>query len=232
MTTAVDLITLALKDIGALGIGQSISADDTSDALSTLNMMLGQWTAERLDIYHLVETVLQSTGAQSYTIGAGGNFNTPRPFNIASAFCRLNNVDFPIQMIKAREDYNLIGLKSLNSMPQYLFYDSAFPLGNLYFYPIPNSTYELHITTMDVLAKIATPATTINLPAPYMAMIRYNLALWLAPSYQIEPMPQLRQLAQNATKVVKRSNVQIQQMRMPRMLMGKSRYSIFGDTVY
>jgi hypothetical protein len=35
MTTAVDLFQLALKDLGALGIGQAISAEDTADALAT-----------------------------------------------------------------------------------------------------------------------------------------------------------------------------------------------------
>ncbi|MGX5874499.1 lysozyme, partial [Burkholderia gladioli] len=75
VTTAVDLITLALKDIGALGVGQPISPEDTMDALATLNMMLGQWQGERLSVYHLVDTAIQSTGAQSYTVGMGGDAN-------------------------------------------------------------------------------------------------------------------------------------------------------------
>lgn len=238
MTTGTDLITLALKDIGALGIGQSVSAEDTADGLATLNMMLGQWAAERLSVYHLIDTAKQSTGAQSYTVGAGGDFNIPRPIKINAAYARLASsgagsaVDYRISMIDAREDYARISLKTLNSFPEYAFYDSAFPLGNLFLYPVPNSSYELHIVTMDTLAQLPTPATVINLPDPYKAMIRYNLAIYLAPSYQLEPTPALVRLAMNAKRVVKRMNNQIPQLTMPRGLMSKSRYNIFSDETY
>jgi hypothetical protein len=172
VTTAVDLFTLALKDIGAVGIGQAISAEDTADALATLNMMLGQWAAERLSVYHLIDTAHQSTGAQSYTVGTGGDFNVARPIKINAAYARLMSsgagsaVDYRISMIDAREDYARISLKTLSSFPEWAFYDSAYPLGNLFLYPVPNSSYELHIVTMDVLPQFATAATVVNLPPP------------------------------------------------------------------
>jgi hypothetical protein len=238
VTAPVELITLALKDIGAIGIGQSISAEDTADALATLNMMLGQWSAERLSVYHLIDTAIPSTGAQSYTVGAGGDFNIARPFTINAAYARLTNtgsanaIDYPVKMIDAREDYARISLKSLASFPEFAFYDAAFPLGNLLFYPVPNSSFELHVVTMDVLPQFTDSATQINLPDPYMAAIRYNLAIYLAPSYQIQPMGALVQLAMNAKRVVKRMNNQIPSLSMPRGLMSKSRYNIYGDTQY
>lgn len=238
MTAPVDLITLALKDIGALGVGQSISPEDTADALATLNMMLGQWNAERLSVYHLIDTAIQSTGAQSYAVGPGGDFNIPRPFKINAAYARLtttgvsNAVDFPITLIEAREDYSKIAIKTLASFPRWGFYDSAYPLGNLLLYPVPNSSFELHIVTMDVLPQFTDSATQFVLPDPYMAAIRYNLGVYLAPSYQIQPMGTLVQLAMNAKRVIKRMNNQIPSMTMPRGLMSRSRYNIFGDTEY
>jgi hypothetical protein len=236
MTTGTDLITLALKDIGALGIGQSVSAEDTADGLATLNMMLGQWAVDRLSVFHLIDTAHQANGSVSYTVGLGGDFNVVRPFKINAAYARLASsgagsaVDYPISMIDAREDYARISLKTLNSFPEYAFYDSAFPLGNLFLYPVPNSSYELHIVTMDTLPQLATAGTAVNLPPPYLAAIRYNLAVYLAPSYGLDPSPALVRLAMNAKRVVKRMNVQIPQLTMPRGLMTKSRYNIYSDT--
>lgn len=237
MTTAVDLITLALKDIGALGIGQSIGPDDTADGLATLNMMLGAWQGERLSVYHLVDTALMSTGAQSYTVGVGGNFNVLRPIKISAAYARLNPgmsnpIDYPIKMIDAREDYVRIGLKSLVSFPEFAFYDAAYPLGNLFLYPVPNSTFELHIVTMEALPQFSVPAAAINLPPEYTAAIRYNLAMWLAPSYQLEPQASLVRLAGNAKRIVKRMNVQIQTMTIPRGLASTQKYNIYSDRPY
>lgn len=236
--TAVNLITLALKDIGALGIGQSISADDTADALATLNMMLGQWQGERLSVYHLVDTAHQSNGSVSYSIGIGGDFNVARPIKINAAYARLqssgsgSNVDYRISMIDAREDYARISLKTLSSFPEYAFYDAAFPLGSLFLYPVPNSSYELHIVTMEQLPQFTTPAQVVSLPPEYMAMIRYNLAVYLAPSYQIQPMAALVQLAMNAKRTGKRMNAQIPAMTMPRGIGSKSKYNIYSDTTY
>ena len=237
MTTAVELITLALKDIGALGIGQSIGPDDTADALATLNMMIGQWQGERLSVYHLVDTAIMSTGSVSYTIGVGGNFNILRPIKISAAYARLNPgmsnpIDYPVTLIDAREDYARIGLKSLVSFPEYAYYDPAYPLGNLFFYPVPNSTFELHILTMEALPQFSVPADQINLPPEYVAAIRYNLAIWLAPSYQLEPTPSLTRLASSTKRVIKRMNTQIQSMTIPRGLASKQKYNIYSDRPY
>jgi hypothetical protein len=238
VTTGTDLITLALKDIGALGIGQAASAEDTADALATLNMMLGQWGAERLSVYHLSDTAIQSTGAQSYSVGPGGAFNIARPIKINAAYARLtssgagNAIDYPIRLIDAHEDYAGISVKSLASFPEWGFYDSSFPMGNLFLYPVPNSSFELHIVTMDSLPQLLAAATALNLPAPYLAAIRYNLAVYLAPSYGIDPSGALVRLAMNAKRVIKRMNNQVPSLTMPRGVMSKSRYNIYGDTEY
>jgi hypothetical protein len=234
MTTALDLITLALKDIGALGIGQSVSAEDTVDALATLNQMLGQWQGERLSLYHEIDVMKQATGAVSYTIGAGGDFNVMRPTDIKAAFVRLNTgslpVDYPVKIIRSREDYAQLAVKSLASLPDHVFYDSAYPMGNLYWYPVPGAQYELHVTVADSLPQFATPATVINLPPEYMAAIRYNLAVYIAPSFQLEPQRSLVALAMNAKRVIKRMNVQIPSLTMPSTLSG-GRYNIYSDRV-
>jgi hypothetical protein len=237
MTTAVDLLTLALKDIGALGIGQSISPDDTADGLASLNMMLGEWQAERLSVYHLVDTAFQSTGAQSYTIGTGGVVNIQRPVRIESCYARLNAgsasaIDYPVTLLTSREDYARVALKTLVSFPEFAYYDPANPLGNLFFYPIPDSTFQIHILTMEVLPQFAAPGLTITLPPQYISAIRYNLGPYLAPSYQLEPLPSLVRRAANAKRIIKRMNNQIEEMRMPRGLISRQKYNIYNGMNY
>lgn len=237
MTTAVDLFQLALKDLGALGIGQAISADDTADALSTVNMMLDSWQAERLMVYHLIDTAILSTGKQSYTVGLGGDFNIARPIKIASAYARLNPgtanpIDYPVKMLDAREDYARIALKSLASFPEWAFYDAAMPLGNLLYYPVPNSSFELHILTMEQLPQFPTPATVITLPPGYLSAIRYNLAIWLCGMYQIDPPRSVQVLASGTKRTIKRMNMQIQAMTMPRGLGTSQKYNIYSDRPY
>lgn len=236
-TTALDLFKLALKDLGALGIGQSISPDDTQDALSTVNMMLDSWQTERLMVYHLLDTAILSTGKQSYTIGIGGDFNIARPIRVDSAYARMNAgssnpIDYPVTIIEAREDYARIALKQLQSFPGWAFYDAAIPLGNLDFYPVPNNSFELHVLTMEQLPQFIAPAAVVNLPPGYKAAIRYNLAIWLCGMYQIDAPRSVQMLAASTKRTVKRMNTQIQALTMPRGLGTKQRYNIYGDRPY
>lgn len=62
-----------------------------------------------------------ATGAQSYTVGAGQSINITRPDRIEAAFVRLVNgtqaVDYPLDLLGSREDYNKIALKGLSTFP-------------------------------------------------------------------------------------------------------------------
>ena len=83
------IISLALKLSGALGVGQTALAEDISDAFALLNMMIGQWSQKRWLVFHLVDVAMPMTGAQSYSIGPGGDLDTPRPDRIENAFIRM-----------------------------------------------------------------------------------------------------------------------------------------------
>ena len=106
-TTALDIITLAFKDAGILGVGQSLLAEDVNDALIRLNMMISQWRVKRWLVWHLVDRSVVSTGAQSYTVGPGGDINvTVRPDKLERAFFRMlpggsgtQAVDYPLQIL-------------------------------------------------------------------------------------------------------------------------------------
>lgn len=70
--------------------------------------MLAQWSRKRWLVFHLVNTALTSTGAQSYSVGPGGDFDMPRPDRLGAAYIRRlisgasNPVDFPLELQAAR----------------------------------------------------------------------------------------------------------------------------------
>ena len=94
-TTPRDLINLSLKTANVLGVGQVASAEDMNDAFNLLNMLMAQLQRRRYMIYQLVTLAKQATGAISYTVGPGGDFNVARPAKLESAFFR-QNVQTPL----------------------------------------------------------------------------------------------------------------------------------------
>src|SRR5215468_10550835 len=89
-TTMGDICRAALKECGAIGVGQTPLAEDINDAWARLQWMLMQWERKRWLIYHLVDLQRVSTGARYYTVGPGADFDTGRgsmrPGRLSSAF--------------------------------------------------------------------------------------------------------------------------------------------------
>ena len=70
MTTAIDIISRALKDIGALEAGETPTPDAATDALDMLNDMLDQWSNEDMMVFNFTEIIFPVIAGQTqYTIG-------------------------------------------------------------------------------------------------------------------------------------------------------------------
>lgn len=238
MTTPLDIISLALKDCGVLGVGQAPQSEDLNDSFTKLNWMIAQWARKRWLIYHLVDKSVVSTGAQSYSIGPGGAINmAQRPNDVEFAFVRLlnqsppNQTDYDLTIIKARESYDQITLKKLSSFPSYLFYDSAYPLGLLYPWPVPSANlYELHVTVKETLSQFTSVSQTIVLPPEYEAAIHFNLTLRLGPGYQRPPPdPSYVGMARDSLQTIRVANAQIATLRMPDAIASPGSYNIYSD---
>lgn len=73
MTTPLDIISGALRAIGALESGEQPEPESANDALLMLNDMLAQWSNERMMISYVTEVIFPLvTNQYQYTIGPGG----------------------------------------------------------------------------------------------------------------------------------------------------------------
>ncbi len=245
-TSVGDLCTAALKECGQTGVGQTPLAEDINDAWARLQWMLQEWERKRWLVYHLVDYAKTSTGAVSYTVGAGGDFDTgassARPAKVESAFLRQltlsqpNQIDYPLRVLESREDYNKIALKQLTSFPSLVFLDAGWPLGTLYCYPVPQANiYAIHITLMAQLpVKFANLAVAFSLPYEYYNAIVFNLALRLKSKYQIPTFPgdPLPGLAKDALNAIRGANTQIAELVIPQEVTRGGLYNIFSDRIY
>lgn len=234
--TFYDIILLALKDAGVVGVGQTPGATDMNDACATLNDMIAQWQQRRYLIYRLVEQSVACDGSQFYTVGPGGDISvTQRPAAINAAFARQvvnnvpNQIDYPISILPSRETYSQIALKTLQSFPQWGWWDADTPLGKFYVYPIITNQFELHLIFREQLQTAASLTDEITLPAEYREALRYNLAIRLATSYQLPLHPNVEKLAKSALETMRAINAQVPTMNMPTILNGAAHYNIYSD---
>lgn len=241
MTTGRDIVTFALKKSGILGVGRAASAADINDGLADLQDLLSQWTRDRWMVWDMLNIGVTSTGALTYTAGPNGDYNvTPRPNRISSAFLRIlnqsginNQVDTPVEVIPAREEYDRIALKNLVSFTQYVFLDTQYPLAIVRPYPVPQAgVYALYLSFKDVMPQMTLDLDVSAFPAEYLPAMKFELARILRQAYGkgMKPDPELARLAARAVSIIKGANLQIPEVVMPKTLVANSPgYNILSD---
>lgn len=94
MTTPFDIVSRALKDIGALAAGEVPEADSAADAFDMLNDMIDQWSNESMMIYNVTEIIFPLTAGQTqYTIGPGGDIGANFTGSIAGNILTVTGVN-------------------------------------------------------------------------------------------------------------------------------------------
>lgn len=162
-----------------------------------------------------------------------GNLGVPkRPiFLDDSTYFRdpTTNVSYGIKFINQLQ-YNNIAVKTVQSTyPQVLFVNNTFPNITLSVYPVPNRVLEFHFISVQRLSEPATLETQLEFPPGYLRAFRYNLALELAPEFNVEPPAEVRRVAMYSKRNLKRINNPHDLMAMPYSLMARrNRYNIYA----
>lgn len=215
INTPVDLISLCLRTAGVIGIGQTADPEDVNDCFVILNTILSEWQVQRWLIQPLVDIPITSTASVSYTVGPGGAFDTgpgtTRPDRIDAAFATFTDgTDSVLLPFMSREGYDRIVDKTLAGAPESYFYDPSFGiLGNLYLYPVPSSSYTLHINCKASLGQFTSITQQITFPLVYLNALQWNLSADIRPLYQLPEDPQLTQRAARSLQALINSTAQV-----------------------
>ena len=214
-STALDIITAALIEIGVLAQGETASASDSAFCLGKMNRMLGSWNTRRLYCYCIAHATYDIvTSKQSYTIGpSAADFIALRPIKILAANMIITSATpdsrFPLEVINV-DDYNQISAPALSApYPSTLYYQATYPNGTLWPHPYPTDTANsLELFAYTQLAQFINLTQRISLPAGYEDAIVYSLAEALCPSYGRPVTVELAMLARQARSNVQSLNVQ------------------------
>jgi hypothetical protein len=235
---AIDIITASLRLVGVTAAGEAPGANEAIDALSVLNMMLDQWSNEKLMCNQALNVYIDDViipGRSSYTVGSAADISTTRPVSkMTNLFVRdksnaSNPVDIMIELIP-NDKFQSISQKSTTSTyPQWANYNQSYPWGLLRLWPVPTQTLSIGFSH-----PIAFPDMELNsdlvLPPGYDMALRYNLAVELAADYG-RPIDQLVFNKAAETKAtLKRANAEDVLMTADSFLLQKGgRYNIYTD---
>jgi len=212
MTTARDIVKKALQKIGALTKNDDMSGDEASDSLFALNSLLGSWSNENLIIFtQPLEQFSLISGQSTYTMGAGGDFDTQRPSKLINVFVRQGGIDYDLGIIN-EDKFDDITYKSLQGIPEWVSTSNNFPLTTLKFYPVPTGGIDVFIRSEKPTTKLTTLDSVLSLPDGWDRALIYNLALELSPDYGQPVTQELYQLALNSKGAIKSASARNRSM--------------------
>lgn len=221
--TALNLITDVLLDMGVIADEQTPTASQSMGALTKLNDLIESWNLDTQKVYGATEYHIPFVPNQAvYTIGAGGNFNIPRPTMITYAAIRQNTgapqnqFDYPINILTNQEWQDLPSKLITSTFPYCVWFNETYPLIAANVSPIPTgSNYDFVIWTNNITGEL-TLNTVLSLPPGYKRALKYALFIELAPSYQIQTPAEVAQLAQTSKQGLDTYNLQLNELAIQR----------------
>jgi hypothetical protein len=160
-----------------------------------LNAMIDAWSIERLMIPVVARRVLDLVaGQQTYTIGPAGDWEVPRPVRIERAGLVSDRHETPMDILSL-DQWVEISVKDQAGLPARLYYDGAYPLGNVSLWPVPeDASLKVALYCWSPVVAFTDLATTeYDLPPGYEIALRFNLAEYLMPAFTIQNKSSMQQ---------------------------------------
>ncbi len=168
MATAQTLVTDAYIESQVVDPVDGPDGSQSSLGLRFLNRIIGRISVAGIVIPYSTSESFTATASQaSYTMGAAGTASAARANSITSAFIRdSGNLDYPLE-IASEGSFNSISDKSQQGQPSLMFYDPVYPVGVIYLYEVPDSTYTVFIESVKNLHATLALGDTVSLPIEY-----------------------------------------------------------------
>lgn len=231
--TVIDIIKRAYKLIGVYSIGETPTADESTDGLTALNAMLDEWATEPLMAYvKTLNTITLTSGVSVYTIGETGTIISPRPDSIdESTYIDYLGVSYPVSVVSMAE-YNAITLKdTTTTMPCVLWYKPDFPNGTITIWPTPSANVTLKLWSIKPLGGYLNLTDMVSLPPGYENAITFNLAIALAAEFSA-PIPiTVAKTAISSKKKLKRANYESLKMSFRSDIPSHGVFNVFTGMV-
>ena len=172
----------ALAELNVIQPGASIPAPISTIVLSKLNQIIDNWNAEREKVWaQIFSSFTLVAGLSPHTIGPSGATFTvvQRPVTLDGCSLNLNaltpNVFIPIDVIDWQL-YQRLSVPSIaTAIPTMVYYETDWPNGKLFFYPVPNFAYGVRLAIRTLMG-VVTLNDNLDLPQGYQSAITLTLS--------------------------------------------------------
>jgi len=212
--TALNLCEDAAFEIGVKGEGNSLTTADANYLLGVFNRLINKWNAQREAVWaSRFDTFTLVPALSPHTIGPAASTPTwtlaQRPVGLDNASLILSGGSLPIYCditVRDAQWWSAQTTPTLStSIPTDVYYQPDWPLGKLYFWPVPTTAYDVDLQTR-VLVDEVELTTVISFPPGYRDAFTLTVAERSCRAFGRPVTPDLRADAAQARAVIFANN--------------------------
>lgn len=179
-----DLIGAALRVIGAYGAGEAIPSGDITNCAQALNILAKEYALEGLPLWCVQTTAIPMVVGQSvYNLSVATGQTLP--LAILDCYIRDSNGNDTIIKVVSRYDYDPLGQKTAQGVPNQLYYDPQLATGNLILYNVPaDTTHTLYVVSQRQIQDFNLSTDNPDFPQEAFRLLKWALADEIALEYQ------------------------------------------------
>jgi hypothetical protein len=110
----------------------------------------------------------------------------------------------------------MISVKTIETMPAYVFLETGFPTGNVWFWPVPPAgMYGLYLICKTPLPTYVALTDPLNLPDEYVEALMWSMCIRMQISYGLPGNPAHIAAMNQALQVLRMANAQVAMLKIP-----------------
>jgi hypothetical protein len=209
--TVQNILDRAGRLLSVINSGESLTPDESADALMALNAMMDSWRNDRLMCYAIQDQSFSLVATQQqYTVGPSGTaLATTRPVRIEQVYVvDVNGISYGVDILDEEQWAGIINKSQTTaSYPQRVWVQPNMDNVTFYVHPIPSASLgTLHFLDYTPVTGFNTVGDTIDLPPGWEEALASNLALVIAPEFEVQPSPLVQSMATTSKAAIKRVN--------------------------
>lgn len=186
-----EVIKASLRLLNVIGVGETPIQEDYQNCSEALNIMIKSWAKKSfpLWVYQRVAIPMIVDNA-SYQIGptatGTGAIVMSKPLRIMEAYLRNPNDYDTDLMIISRQEYDILGDKAAQGIPNQLYYDDLLTNGIVYVYNVPSGAgYTVYALCQRMFEDMSTGTNDFDFPKEWFQALKWGLADELSEEYEV-----------------------------------------------
>jgi hypothetical protein len=192
-----DLISAALRLTGRFDPYDTIPSTDMLNVQQALEVLMKELALEGLPLWK-VTTLLVPMVAGQATYNLSTVSNSTLPLRVLQAFLRDSTGNDVELTLESRYDYNLLGEKASQGVPNQYYYDPQLGAGSITLYDVPADTsHTMFVVVQMQVMDLTSGLNNVDFPQEALRMLKWCLADEISIEYDT-PAPKRAEIAGRA----------------------------------